>query len=159
MSTIFSSIRLAEPVSCFLLANSFPSLAGVFPETQEAADATVYAHRADQRPLGANVNVYAAWTLSEIVLAGEARLGAVEGHMRRLFDDSLAMARSLWPSAVAPNSVTRLARWLEAGVDRLGMWRASAARVDAETALQFVASWYPGVDLDRLAAQRAGVEE
>ena len=44
-------------------------------------------------------------------------------------------------------------------MERLGLWRASAARARAETALRFVVSWYPGMDLDRLAAQRASAAE
>ena len=98
----------------------------------------VYAHRAEQRELGAEIDAYAAWSFSELVLAGETRLWAVEGQMRRLFEAGVGMASGLWPSAVVPNSVTRLARWLEAGVERLSAWRASAARAGAETALHFI---------------------
>ena len=44
-------------------------------------------------------------------------------------------------------------------MERLGAWRASAARAGAETALRFIVSWYPGMDLDHLAAQRASAED
>ena len=132
---------------------------GLFPETQEAADAAVHAHRAKQRELGAEIGAYAAWSFPELVLACESRLRAVEDQMRRLVDAGLGMVSGLWPDAVVPSTVSRLARWLEVGVERLGLWRASAARAGAETALRFVVSWYPGLDLDRLAAQRAGATE
>ena len=132
---------------------------GLFPETQEAADAAVNAHRAEQRELGAEIDAYAAWSFPELVLACESRLRAMEEQMCRLFDAGLGMVSGLWPDAVVPSTVSRLARWLEAGVERLGLWRASAARAGAETALRFVVSWYPGLDLDRLAAQRAGAAE
>jgi hypothetical protein len=94
-------------------------LPGLFPETQEAADAAVHAHRAEQRELGAEIDAYAAWSFPELVLACESRLRAMEEQMRRLFD----------------------------------------AGAGAETTLRFVVSWYPGLDLDRLAAQRAGAAE
>ena len=56
------------------LTDCFLPLPGVFPETQEAADAAVYTHRADLRTTGAEIDVYTAWSLSEIVLACEFHL-------------------------------------------------------------------------------------
>jgi hypothetical protein len=68
------------------------------------------------------------------------------------------MTAALWPGAVAPDSFTRLARWLEAGPARLHAWRVSAARAGADLALRFVMSWYLELALDQLMAQRAGAE-
>lgn len=129
----------------------------VFSETQESAEAAAYTLRTTQQ--GPEADLHAAWTHSEIILAAEARLSTVEGHMNRLFNTGLAMVHGLWPATVVPTSVTRLARWLEAGVDRLAGWRASAARAEAETTLRFIMSWYPGLNLDALAAQRASAED
>ena len=105
---------------------------GVFPETQEAADAALYTHRAEQSATGTEIDVYAAWSLSEIVLGYEARLRAVDLQMHRLFEAGLNVVGSLWPNAVTPGSVTRLARWLEAGVERLGTWRARSEEHTSE---------------------------
>ena len=152
MGRVRSRRLFFDALTCFFLP-------GLFPETQVAADAAVHAYRAERRELGAEIDAYAAWSFAELILACESRLRAMEEQMRRLFDAGLGLASGLWPDAVVPNTVSRLARWLEAGVERLGLWRASAARAGAETALRFVVSWYPGVDLDRLAAQRAGAAD
>ena len=73
----------------------FLPLPGVFPKTQEAADAAVYTHRAEQRELGPKIDAYAAWSFSELVLAGEARLRAMEVQMHRLFEAGMGMASGL----------------------------------------------------------------
>ena len=69
------------------------------------------------------------------------------------------MMAALWPDSVVPSSFTRLARWLEVGLDRLGEWRVSAARAGAEMALRFALSWHPDLQLDALMGQRAGSEQ
>ena len=86
--------------------------------------------------------------VAEITVAAKARLEAVERQMNQLFEDGLSMVAALWPGAVAPSSVSRLARWLEAGAARLNAWRASAARAGADMALGIVLSWYPTIRLD-----------
>lgn len=68
------------------------------------------------------------------------------------------MVATLRPGTVEPNKFTQLVRWLEAALTQLHAWRVSAARAGANLALWFVMSWYPGLSLDKLAAQRADVE-
>ena len=68
------------------------------------------------------------------------------------------MTTALRPGSVAPNNFTRLARWLEAGPNRLHDWRVSAARAGAEMALRFAMSWHLDLSLDALMGQRAGSE-
>lgn len=92
------------------------------------------------------------------MLAGEALLNDLDRQMARLFKAGLGMTAALWPEVVVPNSVTRLARGLEAGVARLHAWRISLACTGADLALRFVMSWYPDISLDLLPTQRAGVE-
>ena len=55
----------------------------------------MYAHRDEQRELGAEIDAYAAWSFSELVLAGKARFRAMEGQMHRLFEAGLGMASGL----------------------------------------------------------------
>ena len=69
--------------------------------------------------------------------AAKAHLRILGDQMGRLSQAGLTMTVALWPGSVAPNSFTRLARWLEAGPDRLHDWRVSAARAGAEMALRF----------------------
>ena len=84
-----------------------------------------------------------AWTFPEIIAAAEARLRVLGTQMERLSRAGTAMRMALWPSAAVPSSFTRLARWLEAGPDRLGEWRVSAACAGAEMALRFALSGHP----------------
>jgi hypothetical protein len=132
--------------------------AGHFPETQGTADEAVRDLRSTQADAGAGLDPHAAWTFPEIIHAAEARLRVMSVQMARLSEAGTAMTAALWPGAVAPDSFTRLARWLESGPARLQAWRISAARAGADLALRFVMSWYPELALDRLVAQRAGAE-
>ena len=77
--------------------------------------------------------------------------------MARLSEAGAGMMAALWPGAVMPNSFSQLARWLEAGLERLHARRVSAARAGAEMALRFV-YWYPDLALDRLMGQQASAE-
>ncbi|KAI4990494.1 hypothetical protein ZWY2020_038857 [Hordeum vulgare] len=52
--------------------------------------------------------------------------------------------------------MSRLARWLAAGGERLDAWRASATRAGAYMALRLAKSRYRNLDLGKLAAQRDG---
>ena len=94
-----------------------------------------------------------AWTFPEIVTAAEASLRVLSEQMGRLSEAGTPMTAALWPGSVAPNSFTRLARWLEAGPDSLHEWQVSAARAGAEMALRFVMSWHPDLALDALMGQ------
>ena len=59
---------------------------------------------------------------------------------------------ALWPDMQAPRTPSRTADWLEVAADRLEAWKGSSARAGARRALEFVKAWYPGLDLDHLAA-------
>ena len=52
-------------------------------------------------------------------------------------------------------TASRTADWLEVTAGRLEAWKGSSARAGARRALEFVKAWYPGLDLDRLAAFRS----
>lgn len=118
----------------------------------------MHAHQSTQVDAGVAVDPDVAWSFLELMLVVGAHLKALDKQMARLCAARLGMTATLWPEAVAPNSVTRLARWLEAGVARLHAWRVSVARAGANLALWFAMSLYPALDLNQLAAQRAGTE-
>ena len=52
-------------------------------------------------------------------------------------------------------TASRTADWLEGAAGRLEAWKGSSARARARRALEFVKAWYPGLDLERLAAFRS----
>jgi hypothetical protein len=55
-----------------------------------------------------------------------------------------------------PDEVQTLLKWIPLASNRVDVWKESAARADAEQALEFVLSWYPGVSLDQLENLREG---
>ncbi|XP_044389882.1 uncharacterized protein [Triticum aestivum] len=50
---------------------------------------------------------------------------------------------------------SQTANWLEVAAGRLKAWKGSSTQDGARRALEFVKAWYPGLDLDRLAAFRS----
>jgi len=66
---------------------------------------------------------------------------------------------ALWPSETIPRTPSRTADWLEVAVGRFEAWKASAARLGAGRALEFVRAWYPGLNLDQLRTWRLEADE
>lgn len=75
------------------------------------------------------VDPHTTWTFSEFMLVTEACLRDLDKQVARLSAVVLGILVALWPDAVAPSSVTRLARWLEAGWARLHAWQVSVAHL------------------------------
>ena len=75
--------------------------------------------------------------------------------LRRLQRAGAQAIAALWPDMPAPRTPSRTADWLEVAAGRLEAWKGSSARAGARRALEFVKAWYPGLDLDRLAAFRS----
>ena len=75
--------------------------------------------------------------------------------MRRLQRAGAQAVAALWPDMPALRTASRTADWLEVAAGRLEAWKGSSARAGARRALEFVKAWYPGLDLDRLAAFRS----
>jgi hypothetical protein len=55
-----------------------------------------------------------------------------------------------------PDEVQALLKWIPLASNRVDVWKESAARSGAEQALEFMLSWYPGVNLDQLENLREG---
>jgi hypothetical protein len=55
-----------------------------------------------------------------------------------------------------PGEIQALLQWIPLAPNRIDIWKESAARASAEQALEFVLSWYPGVNLDQLENLREG---
>jgi hypothetical protein len=55
-----------------------------------------------------------------------------------------------------PDEVQALLKWIPLASNRVNVWKESAARAGAEQALEFMLSWYSGVNLDQLEKLREG---
>ena len=69
------------------------------------------------------------------------------------------MFAALWPSETIPRTPSRTADWLEVAVGRFEAWKASAARLGAGRALEFVRAWFLGLNLDQLRTWRLEADE
>ena len=96
-----------------------PFLTGAFPKTRQLAEEAVRFQRDPQGIVGSGIDPRVAWTILEIMAAAEAHLRVLSKQMARVSKTGAAMTAALWPGSLAPNSFTRLARWLEAAPDRL----------------------------------------
>jgi hypothetical protein len=55
-----------------------------------------------------------------------------------------------------PDEIQALLKWIPLASNRVDVWKESVARAGAAQALEFVLSWYPGVNLDQLEDVREG---
>ena len=94
-------------------------------------------------------------TIDEQLLSIEARLRSAHRLLRRLQRAGAQAVAALWPGTPALCTASRTADWLEVAAGHLEAWKGSSARAGARRALEFVKAWYPGLDLDRLAAFRS----
>ena len=90
--------------------------------------------------------------------AAQTCLRVLSDLMGPLSQAGAAMAAAPWSGSIASGSFTRLARWLEAGLDRLHEWRVAAACAGPKMALRFALSWHMDLALDALMGQRASTE-
>jgi hypothetical protein len=56
----------------------------------------------------------------------------------------------LWSGRAVPGEIQALLQWVLLAPNRLDIWKESTARTGAQQALEFVLSWYLGVNLDQL---------
>jgi hypothetical protein len=55
-----------------------------------------------------------------------------------------------------PDEIQALLKWIPLASNRVDVWKESAAQAGTAQALEFVLSWYPGVNLDQLEDVREG---
>ena len=108
-----------------------------------------------RRASGTEIAANTPWTVDEQLLSIEARLRPAHRLMRRLQRAGAQAVAALWPGTPALRTASRTADWLEVAAGRLEAWKGSSARAGARRALEFLKAWYPGMDLDRLAAFRS----
>ena len=137
----------------------FVLCADYFPGYSVFATQTIEAHREARRQAGAEIAPDASRTLEEQLLAVQARLQPAHRMLRRLQRAGAQVLAALWPSETIPRTPSRTADWLEVAVGRFEAWKASAARLGAGRALEFVRAWYPGLNLDQLRTWRLEADE
>lgn len=145
---VSGSLLIFSSCFFFVLADFFPGHSLAVPPAIEAARA---ARRADGEEIASN----APWTVEEQLLSIEARLRPAHRLMRRLQRAGAQAVAALWPGMPALGTTSRTADWLEVAAGLLDAWKGSSAQAGARRALEFVKAWYPGLDLDRLAAFRS----
>ena len=133
--------------------------ADYFPDYYVFATQTIEAHHEACHQAGADITPDMSRMLEEKLLAVQARLQPAHRMLRRLHRAGAQVLAALWPSETIPRTPSRTADWLEVAVGRFEAWKASAARLGAERALEFVRAWYPGLNLDQLRTWRLEADE
>ena len=119
----------------------------------------IEAQREEQRAECVQITADAPRTLGEQVLSIQARLRPAHHTLRRLQRIGAQAVSALWPGLPAPRTPSRTADWLEVAVGRFEAWKASAARLGAGRALEFVRAWYPRLNMDLLSTWRQEADE
>ncbi|KAI4987836.1 hypothetical protein ZWY2020_028594 [Hordeum vulgare] len=123
-----------------------------------AADTAVKVTCEERRAAGQEADATSGWSMEDIGVGLRARLRVLGESVARLQVAGSSMVAALWPDGVEPASMSRLARRLAAGEDRLDAWCASDERAGAYMALRLAKSWYRNLDLSKLVAQPDGSE-
>jgi hypothetical protein len=137
--------------SCFFapLPHSMIAPAGAFPDSDGAAAAALEEYRTEHKivPSGDPTAQLSSGELVALVkgrLHPAAKLG---GELRQAI---VSVFTTLWPGQAVPDEIQVLLKWIPLASNRIDDWKESVAQAGAEQALQFMLSWYPGVNLDQL---------
>jgi hypothetical protein len=140
---LLSSCPFAPP------PHSLIAFAGAFPDSDESATVALKEYRVEQKIVPSS-DPKAELTSGELVALAKGRLHLVAKLGKDLHEAIVSVFETLWPGRVVPGEIQALLQWIPLAPNRLNIWKESAARADAEQALEFVLSWYPGVNLDQL---------
>jgi hypothetical protein len=137
--------------SCFfaLLPHSLITPAGAFPDSDGATAVALEEYRTKHKIVpssdpkaqlssGELVALFKGWLHLAAKLGGELRQAIV------------SVFTTFWPGQAVPDEIQALLKWIPLASNQIDVWKESAARASAEQALQFMLSWYPGVNLDQL---------
>jgi hypothetical protein len=138
-----------------LFPHSLMALAEAFPSSDRAAAAVLEEYRAEQKIVPSS-DPKVQLSLGELVASIKGRLHPVAKLGGDLCQAVVSVFRTLWPGRAVPDEAQALLQWIPLASNRVDVWKESAARAGAEQALEFVLSWYPGVNLDQLENLREG---
>jgi hypothetical protein len=138
-------------ISCSFMPppHSLIALAGAFPDSNETAAASLKEYRAEQKIVPSS-DPKAELSSGELVALAKGRLHPVAKLDGDLHEAIVSVFKTLWPGQAVPGEIQALLQWIPLAPNRLDIWKESAARAGAEQALEFVLSWYPGVNLNQL---------
>jgi hypothetical protein len=126
-----------------------------FPDSNEAAMAALKEYRAEQEIVPSS-DPKATLTSGELVALAKGRLHLIAKLSKDLHEAIVSVFETLWPGRAVPGEIQALLQWIPLVPNRLDIWKESAAQASAEQALEFMLSWYPGVNLDQLENLREG---
>jgi hypothetical protein len=151
------TLLLPHPSFCSfkLFPHFLATLAGAFPDSDEAATAALEKYRAEQEIIPRN-DPKASFTFGELMALVKGRLHPAAKLGGELRQAVVSVFEALWPGRAVPNNIQTLLKWIPLVSNRVDIWKESAARAGAVQALEFVLSWYSGVNLDQLVHLREG---
>jgi hypothetical protein len=129
--------------------HSLISFAGAFRDFDKTATAALKEYRAEQKIVPSS-DPKAELSSGELVVLAKGRLHPVAKLGKDLHEALVSVFGTLWPGRAVPGEIQALLQWVLLAPNRLDIWKESAARAGAQQALEFVLSWYPGVNLDQL---------
>jgi hypothetical protein len=137
------------PSLCFfkLFPHFLAALAGAFPDSNEAATAALEKYRAEQKIIPYS-DPEAKFTSGELMALVKGRLHRVAKLGGELHQAVASVFIDLWPGRAVPGDIETLLKWIPLVSNRVDFWKESSARAGAAQALEFMLSWYPGVNLD-----------
>jgi hypothetical protein len=136
---------------CPFMPSSHPlaTLAGAFPDSDESATAALKEFRMEQGIVPSG-DPKAELSSGELVALAKGRLHPAARLGKELHEALVSVFETLWPGRAAPGGIQALLQWFLHASNRLDIWKESAARAGAQQALEFMLSWYPGINLDQL---------
>jgi hypothetical protein len=144
---------LPSPLPSFRSFRPFPhslvALAEAFPYSDGAAAAALEEYRVEQKIVPSN-DPKAKLSSGELMASIKGRLHPVAKLGGDLCQAVVSVFKALWPGRAVPDDIQTFLKWIPLASNRVNIWKESVARAGAVQALEFVLSWYPGVNLDQL---------
>jgi hypothetical protein len=145
------------PSSCSftLFPHSLTAPTEAFPDSNRAAAAALEEYRTEQKIVPSS-DPKAQLSSGELMALVKGRLHLVAKLGGDLHRAVVSVFETLWPGQAVPDEVQALLKCIPLASNRVDVWKEAAAQASAEQALEFVLSWYPGVNLDQLENLREG---
>jgi hypothetical protein len=150
LPSLFLGFRSFRPFPYFLVA-----LTGAFPDSDEAAIAALEKYRVEEKIIPSN-DPKASFTSEELMAMVKSRLHPVAELGGELRQAIVSVFKALWPRRAVPDDIKTLLKWIPLVSNRVDVWKEFAAQAGATQALEFVLSWYSGINLDQLEHLREG---
>jgi hypothetical protein len=123
--------------------------AEAFPDSNRATAAALKEYRTEEKIVPSS-DPKAKLSSGELMALVKGRLQPVAELGGDLRQAVVSVFKTLWPGRAVPEEIQALLKWIPLASNRIDVWKESVARAGAEQALEFVLSWYPGVNLDQL---------